>query len=65
MLLEAEDHPSNTIYKYQKGKHVMAEPQVLPLRSPLTFGAGKRDGARPLDREIEKLGVNIPATATR
>ena len=39
VLLEAEPHVSNTIYKYQKGKHVMAEPQILPLRSPLTFAA--------------------------
>ncbi|HEY4999042.1 MAG TPA: NAD(P)-binding domain-containing protein, partial [Usitatibacter sp.] len=43
VLIEAEPHVSNTIHKYQKGKHVMAEPQVLPLRSPLTFGAGKRE----------------------
>ena len=43
VLLEAEPHVSNTIYKYQKGKHVMAEPQILPLRSALTFTAGKRE----------------------
>ena len=43
VLLEAADQASNTIYKYQKGKHVMAEPQVLPLRSPLSFAAGKRE----------------------
>ena len=43
VLLEAEDHASNTIYKYQKGKHVMAEPGILPLRSPLKFDAGKRE----------------------
>src|SRR5580765_7638374 len=39
VLLEAADHASNTIYKYQKGKHVMAEPQILPLRSTLSFAA--------------------------
>ena len=43
VLLEAEDHACNTIYKYQKGKHVMAEPQVLPLRSAMPFAAGKRE----------------------
>ena len=43
LLLEAESHLSNTIFRYQKGKHVMAEPSVLPLRSPLPFGAGKRE----------------------
>lgn len=43
ILLEAESHLSNTIFRYQKGKHVMAEPGVLPLRSPLPFEAGKRE----------------------
>jgi CRP-like cAMP-binding protein/Fe-S-cluster-containing hydrogenase component 2/thioredoxin reductase len=43
VLLEAEQHASNTLYKYQKGKHVMAEPGVLPLRSPLAFEAGTRE----------------------
>jgi len=41
VLLEAEQHASNTIYKYQKGKHVMAEPQILPLRSPMSFAASR------------------------
>jgi CRP-like cAMP-binding protein/thioredoxin reductase/Fe-S-cluster-containing hydrogenase component 2 len=60
VLLEAGDHPSNTIYKYQKGKHVMAEPQVLPLRSPLPFAAGKRETVlEHWDREIELLRVDI------
>lgn len=43
ILLEATDKHSNTIQKYQKGKHVMAEPGVLPLRSPLEFDAGTRE----------------------
>jgi CRP-like cAMP-binding protein/Fe-S-cluster-containing hydrogenase component 2/thioredoxin reductase len=43
VLLEAESHLSNTIFRYQKGKHVMAEPGVLPLRSPLPFEAGRRE----------------------
>ncbi|MBW8367456.1 MAG: cyclic nucleotide-binding domain-containing protein [Arenimonas sp.] len=43
VLLEAEQHASNTLFKYQKGKHVMAEPGVLPLRSPLAFEAGTRE----------------------
>src|SRR4051812_3512531 len=43
VLLEAEPHVCNTIHKYQKGKHVMAEPQVLPLRAAIPFGAGKRE----------------------
>ena len=43
VLLEKTDHLSDTIYKYQKGKHVMATPSLLILRSPLDFGAGKRE----------------------
>ncbi len=43
ILLEAQPHLSNTIHKYQKGKHVMAEPGFLDLRSPLSFQAGTRD----------------------
>jgi CRP-like cAMP-binding protein/Fe-S-cluster-containing hydrogenase component 2/thioredoxin reductase len=60
VLLEAADHASNTIYKYQKGKHVMAEPQILPLRSPLSFAAGKRETVLDTwNRELEKLRVDI------
>ncbi len=43
VLLEKTDHLSDTIYKYQKGKHVMATPSQLILRSPLDFDAGKRE----------------------
>lgn len=60
VLLEAAPHLSNTIYRYQKGKHVMAEPEALPLRSPLEFSAGSREtilGA--WDEGVAKLGVNV------
>jgi cGMP-dependent protein kinase 2 len=43
VLLEKTDHLSDTIYKYQKGKHVMATPSSLVLRSDLEFDAGKRE----------------------
>jgi CRP-like cAMP-binding protein/thioredoxin reductase/Pyruvate/2-oxoacid:ferredoxin oxidoreductase delta subunit len=43
VLLESSDKVANTIQKYQKGKHVMAEPGILPLRSPIGFDAGKRE----------------------
>ena len=43
VLLEKTDHLSDTIYKYQKGKHVMATPSQLVLRSDLDFEAGKRE----------------------
>ncbi len=60
VLLESERHPADTIYKYQKGKYVMAEPAVLPLRSPLSFAAGTREtilGA--WEAEIAKYKVNL------
>ncbi|HEY1076621.1 MAG TPA: cyclic nucleotide-binding domain-containing protein [Fontimonas sp.] len=43
ILLEAQPHLSNTIFRYQKGKHVMAEPNVLPLRAATGFEAGTRE----------------------
>lgn len=43
VLLEAKDKHADTIQKYQKGKHVMAEPGILPLRSPFAFEASKRE----------------------
>ena len=43
VLLEKTDHLSDTIYKYQKGKHVMATPSNLVLRSDMDFEAGKRE----------------------
>jgi thioredoxin reductase len=43
VLLEKTDHLSDTIFKYQKGKHVMATPSQLVLRSDLDFDAGKRE----------------------
>src|SRR6478736_8671306 len=43
VLIEKTDHLSDTIYKYQKGKHVMATPSQLVLRSDLDFAAGKRE----------------------
>src|SRR5688572_2253802 len=68
VLFEAEPQLSSTIQKYQKGKHVMAEPQILPLRSPLTFQAGKREAVLSAwQREAAELGVNVrlrcPVTA--
>ena len=60
VLLESSPKIANTIQKYQKGKHVMAEPGVLPLRSPIVFDAGKREEILDLwETGIETLGVNI------
>ncbi|MCI0517600.1 MAG: NAD(P)-binding domain-containing protein, partial [Woeseiaceae bacterium] len=43
LLLEASPAHANTIQRYQKGKHVMAEPALVPLRSDLLFTAGTRE----------------------
>lgn len=60
VLLESEPHAADTIYKYQKGKYVMAEPSVLPLRSPLSFAAGTREAVLGAwDAEIAKYKVNL------
>lgn len=60
VLLEAESHLSNTIYRYQKGKHVMDEPGILPLRSPLIFQAGSRESILDAWNEgVQRLGVNV------
>src|SRR5260221_10471174 len=60
VLIEAEGAISNTIYKSQKGKYVMAEPEVLPLRSPLSFAAGKREVVPEAgEREVQGQGINI------
>jgi len=60
VLLEAEPHPADTIFKYQKGKFVMAEPGVLPLRSPFSFEAGSRETILgKWDEELAKYKVNI------
>jgi len=38
----------------------MAEPQILPLRSPLSFAAGKRETVLDTwNAEIQKLRVDI------
>lgn len=43
ILLEASPYLSYTIYRYQRGKHVMDEPGVLPLRAAVGFEAGTRE----------------------
>lgn len=60
VLLESTDHLSNTIFLYQKGKHVMDEPQVLPLRSPLSFSAGTREEILGTwDQEVATHKTNV------
>ena len=61
VLLEAQkDHFADTIYKYQKGKHVMAEPGILPLRSPFDFAEGTRENILGIwDAQLKKHAVNV------
>lgn len=60
VLLEKTDHLSDTIYKYQKGKHVMATPSQLVLRSDLDFDAGKREAILDVwDRQTADTKINV------
>ena len=43
ILLERTGHLTDTIFKYQKRKHVMATPEFLPLRSDLGFKEASRE----------------------
>ena len=60
VLIEKTDHLSDTIYKYQKGKHVMATPAQLVLRADLDFEAGKREKILGLwDEQTAAQKVNV------
>ena len=60
VVLERTDHLSDTIFKYQRGKHVMATPDVLPLRSSMAFAAGTRETILgKWDEQTSSLGVNM------
>jgi CRP-like cAMP-binding protein/Fe-S-cluster-containing hydrogenase component 2/thioredoxin reductase len=64
VLLEKTDHLSDTIFKYQKGKHVMATPSQLVLRSDQEFDAGKReDILGRWNARTAELGVNVKYNA--
>ena len=60
VLIEKTDHLSDTIYKYQKGKHVMATPSNLVLRSDMDFEAGKREAILDTwDRQLAEQQINV------
>ena len=64
LLLEGSTAPANTIQRYQKGKHVMAEPAVVPLRSDLGFSAGTREAIlSSWQSSLDDLDVNIRYSA--
>jgi Fe-S-cluster-containing hydrogenase component 2/thioredoxin reductase len=60
ILLEGFGAHAKTIQRYQKGKHVMAEPGFLDLRSDVRFAAGTREGILEGWREdLARLRVNV------
>lgn len=60
ILLEKTDHASDTIYKFQKGKHVMATPDILPLRSDVEFAMGSREHVlETWNNGLKKHNTNI------
>jgi thioredoxin reductase/CRP-like cAMP-binding protein/Fe-S-cluster-containing hydrogenase component 2 len=62
ILLEKTDHLSDTIYKYQRGKHVMATPSQLVLRSDMSFEAGKRETVLGTwDEQAKPINVRLNA----
>ena len=68
VLLEGFKTHAKTIHRYQKGKHVMAEPGFLDLRSDLGFIAGAREKVLETwvgDLAKLKVSVRYGAEVTR
>ena len=60
ILLERAPQLSNTIFKYQKGKYIMATPDSLPLRAEVHFEADSRENIHDSwTKRVEELGVNV------
>src|ERR1700716_289001 len=60
VLLEAADKHANTVQQYQRRKHVMAEPSLLPLRSDIAFAAGRREGILAEGQDgIRRGNINV------
>ncbi len=60
VLLEKTDHLSDTIFKYQKGKHVMATPNRLDLRSDCRFDEGAREAILSnWDEDAQQNKINV------
>jgi len=60
VLLERTGHLSDTIYKYQRRKHVMATPDILPLRCDVGFAEGSREAVlETWDKAIEAARANV------
>ncbi len=60
ILLEKTDHLSDTIFRYQRGKYVMATPVQLSLRAGLDFEAGYREKILDVWNEgVAEAKVNV------
>ena len=60
ILLEGSPAHANTIQRYQKGKHVMAEPGLVPLRSDLNFAAGTREAVLGAWQQgLDQFGIDV------
>jgi thioredoxin reductase/Fe-S-cluster-containing hydrogenase component 2/CRP-like cAMP-binding protein len=59
VLLEGSEAHAKTIQRYQKGKHVMAEPGFLDLRSDFSFTAGTREAVLSTwEQELARQAVH-------
>ena len=64
VLLEGFSAHAKTIQRYQKGKHVMAEPGFLDLRSEIRFAAGSREQLLGnWAEDLKRFSVNIKFNA--
>lgn len=60
ILLERTDHVADTLFRFQRGKLVMAMPDILPLRSDLDFGVSVRETILAnWNSQVEAAGVNL------
>ena len=60
VLLERGDRPAQTVVRYQKGKPVMAEPSLVPLRSEVPFAPGSREAVLGAwDGAVQDLGLEL------
>jgi CRP-like cAMP-binding protein/thioredoxin reductase len=60
LLLERSDHLADTVFCYQKRKHVMAEPGQIPLRGELPFAAGSRESLLGgWNETARRAGLNV------
>ena len=64
-VLSKQPHLSNTIYLYQKGKYVMDEPGILPLRSPIPFTAGLRETSLAAGTKLQPASRSMSATSPK